>query len=65
MMIDGYTIGEFVNDLKRFNPNARIMNTINISWSADDCDDVNDSKITTDKVWIFDETYNKEMDDEG
>lgn len=67
-MVDGvYTVRDLINDLEQFNPDAKILNTINISWSSDDCDDDYDismSKKETGEVWIFDETYKMWCNDE-
>ena len=51
---------ELIDDLKKFNPEAKIINEISISWNADDgCDE--ESKLTADKIWIFDESYGEEV----
>lgn len=57
---NNYTVNDLIKDLQQFNPKAKILNTINISWKAPDSENNYDrttSKKETEEVWIFDETY--------
>ena len=47
-----YKVKDLINDLMEFNPEAKIINTVDIGWEAQDSDDIDSTKKITKRVSV-------------